>query len=112
MWKCRSISPGSIVLPDRSTCRAPSGARILSRGPDGGFGSLSAMRAVSVAFALMVFAASAARAQPAVAVRAWQGELQLPSTIEGAANPNPPFDPFALGRFNYPYPLRDALTGE
>jgi len=30
--------------------------------------------------------------------------------VEGPANPNPPFDLFSLGRFNYPYPLRDALT--
>ena len=29
---------------------------------------------------------------------------------EDAANPNPPFDLFTVGRFNYPYPLRDALT--
>jgi tetratricopeptide (TPR) repeat protein len=43
-------------------------------------------------------------------VRAWEGELALPTTIEGPANPNPPFDLFVLGRFNYPYALRDALT--
>ena len=68
------------------------------------------MRA-AIAFALMLFVVADARAQPA-AVRAWEGELRLPTTAEGPANPNPPFDAFAAGRFNYPYPLRDALTGQ
>ena len=29
---------------------------------------------------------------------------------EDAPNPNPPFDLFSFGRFNYPYPMRDGLT--
>ena len=49
-------------------------------------------------------------AAPASPVRVWQDRLQLPTSVEGPANPNPPFDLFSLGRFNYPYPLRDALT--
>jgi tetratricopeptide (TPR) repeat protein len=71
------------------------------------------MRAAALAVALTLFAVATARAQPAGAVRAWTGELRLPTTVEGPANPNPPFDPFAVaGRFNYPYALRDALTDQ
>ena len=44
-------------------------------------------------------------------VRAWQGTLTLPTTVEGPADPNPPFDIFASTRFNYPYTLRENLTG-
>jgi hypothetical protein len=47
--------------------------------------------------------------QPPV-VRVWAASLQLPTSAEGPANPNPPFDLFTFGRFNYPYPIRDALT--
>jgi len=68
------------------------------------------MRTASAAFALLLLAAPEVCAQSAAGVRAWAGELSLPTTIEGAANPNPPFDEFAVGRFNYPYALRDALT--
>src|SRR5687767_14629003 len=51
----------------------------------------------------------AAAPQPS-AVRVWASSLQLPTYAEGPANPNPPFDLFTFGRFNYPYPIRDALT--
>ena len=44
------------------------------------------------------------------AVRVWQGSIQIPTYAEDAPNPNPPFDLFSFGRFNYPYPLRDGLT--
>lgn len=44
-------------------------------------------------------------------VRAWQGTLTLPTTVEGPADPNPPFDLFGSARFNYPYTLRENLTG-
>jgi hypothetical protein len=44
------------------------------------------------------------------AVRVWAGTLQIPTYAEGPANPNPPFDLFSFGRFNYPYPIRDSLT--
>ncbi|MFL6279365.1 MAG: DUF5107 domain-containing protein, partial [Vicinamibacterales bacterium] len=50
---------------------------------------------------------SAASAPP---VRVWQDTLQIPTYAEGPANPNPPFDLFSFGRFNYPYPIRDAVT--
>ena len=43
-------------------------------------------------------------------VRVWEGTVQLPTYREGPANPNAPFDLFTVGRFNYPYPLRDSLT--
>jgi tetratricopeptide (TPR) repeat protein len=49
-------------------------------------------------------------AAPGAPVRVWQATLQIPTYAEGPANPNPPFDLFSYGRFNYPYPNRDALT--
>src|SRR5215210_1309430 len=61
--------------------------------------------AVALAGAVMAFSAP-----PDAGVRVWQGTVQLPTYTEGAANPNAPFDLFSFGRFNYPYPLRDALT--
>ncbi|HTU47255.1 MAG TPA: DUF5107 domain-containing protein [Bryobacteraceae bacterium] len=44
-------------------------------------------------------------------VRVWEGTLTLPTYEEGAPDPNPPFDLFATNRFNYPYTLRESLTG-
>ena len=35
----------------------------------------------------------------------------MPPRSKGRPNPNPPFDVFAADRFNYPYALRNALTG-
>ena len=43
-------------------------------------------------------------------VRVWQGTLTLPTYEEGSPDPNPPFDQYANGRFNYPYTLRHNLT--
>jgi tetratricopeptide (TPR) repeat protein len=43
-------------------------------------------------------------------VRVWQGTFTLPTYEEGLPDPNPPFDQFASGRFNYPYTLRTNLT--
>jgi tetratricopeptide (TPR) repeat protein len=43
-------------------------------------------------------------------VRVWEGTLTLPTYEEGPPDPNPPFDQFASGRFNYPYTLRHNLT--
>jgi hypothetical protein len=61
-----------------------------------------------------VLIASTAAVIPATpqagSVRVWAGSVQVPTYAEGPANPNPPFDLFTFGRFNYPYPLRDALT--
>ena len=56
------------------------------------------------AFALLLTTSAAAQ------VRVWQGTLTLPTYGEGAPDPNPPFDQYANGRFNYPYTLRDSLT--
>jgi tetratricopeptide (TPR) repeat protein len=44
-------------------------------------------------------------------VRAWQGTLTLPTYEEGLPDPNPPFDQLTTNRFNYPYTLRNNLTG-
>src|SRR5579863_1330415 len=62
------------------------------------------------AFAVVVlfFAACPATAQ----VRVWEGTLTLPVYEEGNPDPNPPFDQQATTRFNYPYTLRNELTGE
>ncbi|MBV9885533.1 MAG: DUF5107 domain-containing protein, partial [Acidobacteria bacterium] len=62
------------------------------------------------AFAVLIlfFAAIPTRAQ----VRVWQGTLTLPVYEEGNPDPNPPFDQQATTRFNYPYTLREELTGE
>jgi hypothetical protein len=65
-----------------------------------------AVAAIVLASGLAVLAAAP---QPS-AVRVWAGSLQLPTYAEGPASPNPPFDLFTFGRFNYPYPIRDALT--
>lgn len=43
-------------------------------------------------------------------VRVWEGVLKLPTYEEGAPDPNPPFDEFSTGRFNYPYTLRNEIT--
>ena len=45
-------------------------------------------------------------------VRAWEGVLNLPVYEEGDPDPNPPFDQLATTRFNYPYTLRNEITGQ
>ena len=62
---------------------------------------------VAIASAITLLSAA-----PVTAVRVWQSTVQLPTYAEGPANPNPPFDLFSFGRFNYPYPIRDALTNQ
>src|SRR5271154_1085047 len=57
---------------------------------------------------LFFFVAIPARAQ----VRVWEGTLTLPVYEEGNPDPNPAFDQLATTRFNYPYTLRNELTGE
>ncbi len=64
------------------------------------------MRAV-VAFLLV---AACLMAQPAP-VRVWERTLRLPTSEEGPPDPNPPFDFYATSRYNYPYTLRENLTG-
>jgi tetratricopeptide (TPR) repeat protein len=43
-------------------------------------------------------------------VRVWEGVLDLPTYEEGSPDPNPPFDQFSTGRFNYPYTLRNEIS--
>jgi tetratricopeptide (TPR) repeat protein len=62
--------------------------------------------------AALALAITALPAAPVTSVRVWQDTVQIPTYAEGPANPNPPFDLFSFGRFNYPYPIRDALTNE
>src|SRR3954447_8371882 len=68
------------------------------------------MRRTAFAAAAILCALEVVLAQPITGVRVWQGTLELPTYVEGPANPNPPFDFFSYGRFNYPYPIRDAVT--
>ena len=67
------------------------------------------MRRAAVAV-VMVCALRALSAAPDSLVRVWEDTIELPTYAEDAPNPNPPFDLFALTRFNYPYTLRDALS--
>jgi tetratricopeptide (TPR) repeat protein len=70
----------------------------------------------SVTVLLVVGSAPAAplagQAARVAAVRASEGELALPTTVERSPSENPPFDLFATERFNYPYTIRDALTDQ
>jgi len=59
---------------------------------------------------IIVFALTASAWAAQSQVRVWQGTLTLPTYEEGLPDPNPPFDQFASGRFNYPYTLRNNLT--
>src|SRR5580765_8530200 len=68
-------------------------------------------RLATGALVALLTATGSARAQAPAPVRAWEGSLALATTVEGPADPNPPFDLFAGERFNYPYSLRNALTG-
>jgi len=45
-------------------------------------------------------------------VRVWEGVLNLPAYEEGVPDPNPPFDQFATGRFNYPFTMRKEITDQ
>jgi len=68
-------------------------------------------RLAAGALAALLIATGSARAQAPAPVRAWEASLALATTVEGPADPNPPFDLVAGERFNYPYALRNALTG-
>ena len=48
--------------------------------------------------------------QAAAPARAWQDTITIPAYEDGLPDPNPPFDLFQTGRFNYPYTLRTNLT--
>jgi len=58
----------------------------------------------------LLLAPAQATGQQVTAVRAWEGTLELPSSVEGPPDPNPSFDYFRPQRINYPYPLRTNLT--
>ena len=49
---------------------------------------------------------------PGERVRVWAGDFELPAYTEGLPDPNPPFEYFDPPRINYPYTIRDNLTGE
>jgi tetratricopeptide (TPR) repeat protein len=66
------------------------------------------MMRLNVLSALLLLTVCQATAQ----VRVWQGTLTLPTYEEAAPDPNPPFDQYANGKFNYPYTLRDNLTNK
>ena len=67
------------------------------------------MRRVVLA-ALLTWAVALVAAPRDTAVRVWRGTVTIPTYEEGPPNPNPPFDLFSWGRFNYPYTIRDRLT--
>jgi len=52
--------------------------------------------------------AGSGTAQPGT--RVYLDSIVLPTYVEGAPDPNPPFDYFRPARFNYPYTLRTNLT--
>ena len=58
----------------------------------------------------LALAVPASAASPGPRVRAWEGQLELPTYEEGAPDVNPPFDVFETRRYNYPYTLRENLT--
>ena len=79
----------------------------------------SAVRFVLATAAALVLAASMSARQPqgpaaqpsaAPPARAWQDTVMIPAYEDGPPDPNPPFDLFRSGRFNYPYTLRTNLT--
>ncbi|HEU0106818.1 MAG TPA: DUF5107 domain-containing protein [Vicinamibacteria bacterium] len=67
------------------------------------------MRRAGLLAALLVCAARVSAAPPAD-VRVWEATETIPTYEEGSPDPNPPFDLFSGGRFNYPYTMRENLT--
>ena len=90
-------------------CTPLASSRRSLRGTALGRPFLSSLAIVAVLGALAVPDAGA-QAPPPQPTRIWDSTLTLPSSVEGAPDPNPPFDIFADGRPNYPYTLRDRLT--
>src|SRR4051794_18999988 len=74
--------------------------------------SISMIRHIGVPLALAIALVAARPRAAEPPVRVWESTLSLPTYQEGPPNPNPPFDLFAHGRFNYPYTIRDTLTNE
>jgi tetratricopeptide (TPR) repeat protein len=76
------------------------------------WGLLYPLLALGVVLAPTAPSGQAASNAPAAAdVRAWEGTLDLPTDEEGPPDVNPPFDLFTEARFNYPYTIRDRITG-
>ncbi len=69
-------------------------------------------RAVVLPFVLVAAALATETVGGAAAVTVSEGFLDLPTDEEGPPDVNPPFDLFQSGRFNYPYALRESLTGK
>lgn len=75
----------------------------------------SVVLSVAVAFAWLScgVARSQEKAQASpgsTAVRVWQDSIELPTSVEGLPDENPPFDQFVTNdRYNYPYTLRENL---
>jgi tetratricopeptide (TPR) repeat protein len=85
----------------------PSGTTSLWRSKDGGLVKFGLLWLQGVLLAsCFVTSGTLATAQ----VRVWEGTLKLPVYEEGAPDPTPPFDQFAVNRFNYPYTLRSEIT--
>ena len=66
------------------------------------------MRLLSLPLAALAVVSALSAQAP---VRVWQGALEVPVYDEGLPDENPPFDIFASVFFNYPYTLRNSLTG-
>lgn len=60
---------------------------------------------------LFAMAASLSAASTS-AVKVWEGTLPLPTYQEGLPDENPQFDQFSPRKINYPYTLRNNLTGK
>ena len=60
---------------------------------------------------LWIFALLLAAPPSWAQVKAWEATIDLPTDEEGPPDVNPPFDVFSTGKFNYPYTLRESLTG-
>lgn len=86
-------------------CR--SGVKLLPRSKAG---SPARVRSLCLSIALVTFCFVATEGLVSAQVRVWEGTLRLPVYEEGAPDPTPPFDQFALNRFNYPYTLRTEIT--
>ena len=71
--------------------------------------SLRRIKAWRWAFALLLFSLVTS-ITVCGQVKVWEGLLKLPTYEEGVPDPNPPFDQFSTGRFNYPYTLRNEIT--
>jgi tetratricopeptide (TPR) repeat protein len=69
-------------------------------------------QAMSMRCALLVFFLAVSTTPTPGQVRVWEGVLNLPAYEEGAPDPNPSFDQFAIGRFSYPYTLRKEITDQ